>query len=830
MRVAIDGQTLSTPDADRGIGVFFKSLLRHLPEVPDARFELLRWGPAAPGLPPQEDLPSFRLSDAGPVGTGDSTAPLTRSEARALAVRRFVREHGCDLLFTPNALQQWVDLLPRPGLAPLVALVHDLTPLVLPDIFLGPGNASFEAFYRERLGRLINNATHLIANSEDTRQSFIRLLGYPENRITTVHCAVDPVFRADGDGETDRLFLESIQRNASPGQVPIVPGKYLLSVGGNNPKKNSERMFAALSRINPVRLGELPLVLAGPLEPKDWEQLRLLRDRHAPGLLLVRTGYLPDAALATLYRHARVLVFPSLHEGFGMPALEALACGCPVVASTTGGLPEVTAEAARLCDPYSVEAIAQAVDEVLNSESLRIQLRTRGLLRASQFSWRRTAFQTAEVFREVLRKQRGTNREGEKRGSRSSLPSLLWYSPLPPDPGGVSAYSASLLAEIRDEFNITLVREPELPPAEGLQGFSVITPERACATEADLCVYHMGNNLAQCAATYDALRTRPGLTLVHDLNIHAFLLEHLVRRNPPGLLRGAQLEAHPYFSALVEAHGEAGAAQAHRVLAEGGLPDIAQFPCHRLLTDSSTAVVTHSRWGRDRLEANGDPAPVWTLPLGIEHPLAPRAGSAEELRRDAGAGPDDLVLTCAGFLEPNRRLVSVILSLAELKRRAVSARLLLAGGVDPSHKAWLEAIARDHGVSDRVIWRGFLRDDNDFLASLAASDVVVHLRHPTNGESSATILRALSIGRPVIVSAADSYRELPEDCCWKVDADQTEIPLLSGYLETLARRPELRASMRAAARRHIALYHAWPEAARRFRQLIRNVLPREQPE
>jgi glycosyltransferase involved in cell wall biosynthesis len=429
-------------------------------------------------------------------------------------------------------------------------------------------------------------------------------------------------------------------------------------------------------------------------------------------------------------------------------------------------------------------------------------------------------------------------------------PPLAWHSPLPPEPGGVSAYSVSLLENLRGLFDIALVPVPAgLRPVLGpeLADCAVLAPGDGADPAARLNVYHMGNNERQSGATFEALAREPGLTVVHDLNIHGFLLDHLAR-TPAKAARGRPLarlarslkrsrgdgavEDHPYWRALSLAHADAGAAAAEAFLRFGALPDIAALPCHPLLSAASRALVVHSQWAARALRENGHRAPVHVLPLGIEAARALPAGARENLRRQAGAGDDGFVVVCAGYLEPSRRLDKVIAALAQLPARGTNALLVLAGAMSPAHRRFLEGETAARGVADRVRFLGFV-DDAQFHGWMAAADAVVHLRHPTNGETSATVLRALAAGAPVVVSDADAYRELPDACCWKVDPGPAEAELLAEYLATLAARPEVRGAMSAEGRRHTATGHAWPEVARRFAEIVMETMdtpgPRPQP-
>ena len=175
-----------------------------------------------------------------------------------------------------------------------------------------------------------------------------------------------------------------------------VTGPYFLFVGNLTPRKNLGRVldaFAQTQRMHP----DLQLVVVGPA---FWRSSEIFEHaRHVPGVVL--TGHVPDPVLDSLYRHAIGLVFPSLYEGFGLPALEAMARGCPVITSTISSLPEVAGDAALLVDPHQVDEIARAMGQLITEPGLRTSLQELGHARAAQFSWQHTARQTVATYHQL---------------------------------------------------------------------------------------------------------------------------------------------------------------------------------------------------------------------------------------------------------------------------------------------------------------------------------------------------------------------------------------------------------------------------------------------
>ncbi|WP_048817667.1 glycosyltransferase family 4 protein [Ralstonia solanacearum] len=267
-----------------------------------------------------------------------------------------------------------------------VATVHDLSVFKFPETHPVERVRHFEQEFRRSLAR----SAHLITDSEATRREVIDFLGWPADKITAVPLGVAPRFapRADADVTTPLR------------KYGLTPGGYALCVSTLEPRKRIDhliRAYGALSR--PLR-AQFPLVLAGS---QGWQNARLLQEiSRATGQGWLRyLGFVPEADLLQIYAGARLFVYPSIYEGFGLPVLEAMASGVPVVASNRASLPEVTKGAALLVDPDDMDALMQSVRTGLVCDAWRSSARSQGLRVAQDFSWDRCVEQTIRVYRRV---------------------------------------------------------------------------------------------------------------------------------------------------------------------------------------------------------------------------------------------------------------------------------------------------------------------------------------------------------------------------------------------------------------------------------------------
>lgn len=273
---------------------------------------------------------------------------------------------------------------------PVVLTVHDLIGALFPQQF--PPAARF--YWAKWLPRSIRWADAVIADSQCTRADIIRLTGLPAEKITVIPLAVHPAFLQPRNA----YAIRKIRREFS------LPRRFALYTGTLEPRKGLDTLLRAFASLADNVTHNL--VIAGK---RGWytEELLSLVVRYGLERRVKLLGYVPDAELPHLYAAAEVFVFPSRYEGFGLPPLEAMACGTPVVCSNAASLPEVVGEAALLVPPDDPEALAGRLFQVMTSRKLRADLRERGHIQATRFTWEAAARQTLAVYQQVLAKASG---------------------------------------------------------------------------------------------------------------------------------------------------------------------------------------------------------------------------------------------------------------------------------------------------------------------------------------------------------------------------------------------------------------------------------------
>jgi len=274
------------------------------------------------------------------------------------------------------------------GDLPRVLTVYDLIPVNRPDFV----NDHQAAVFRTLLNRIDVQRDWVISISEFTKKEFCERTGISTERVMVVPLAAADFFRPVTDPDV-------IAATRSRYQLP--EGEYLLCLAAPQPRKNLAHLIRSFFRLlDEQHLPDTYLVLSGSKD-HGWmydEILAATESSSKHRSRLIFTGYVADEDLPALYSGAAAFVFPSLYEGFGLPALESMACGTPVITSNTTSLPEVAGDAALLVDPADPDELCEAMSTILSDHSLREELRRKGLIRAAEFSWKRCAELTAEVY------------------------------------------------------------------------------------------------------------------------------------------------------------------------------------------------------------------------------------------------------------------------------------------------------------------------------------------------------------------------------------------------------------------------------------------------
>ena len=350
-----------------GIGRYVSNLAQAIaPELADDERLLLLHDPSRPSrwqLPPESEKV---------VWLDTAVSPFTL--AQQWQIPRLLKQFDITIYHSPYYLMPY--RLPWP----VVLTLYDLIPQKYPEYV----SARARWMFRLTTKLAMRSSEHVIAISEAARQDAIAAYHLPPNKITAVPLAPDPRFRPQTQGEIERVR-----------QKHSLPAAYALYLGSNKPHKNLERLVQAWE----IAAQEVPhtLVIAGTWDGRYPRSKELAEQKQISSIRFL--GPVDEADLPALYSSAQLFIFPSLYEGFGLPVIEAMACGTAVTCSHTSSLPEVGGDAALYFNPLNTEEMAQQIGHLLTDTTLRKELAAKGLIQAQKFSWRNTATTTLQIYR-----------------------------------------------------------------------------------------------------------------------------------------------------------------------------------------------------------------------------------------------------------------------------------------------------------------------------------------------------------------------------------------------------------------------------------------------
>lgn len=368
MRIGFDARAIRY----RGIGTYSRNLLDQF-AVSNIEFVVFCQ---------DQEKDTIPLSDSFSLVSANMNPMASHAHA---AFRSLVVKNRVDLLHVPSP---WA---PTPVPVPLVSTVHDVTPLLYPRSL--PQLARLR--YKRQLGRTLEEARRIITVSQISFSALSAYAGVNAAKVRVIRNGVSERFRP----QTVRETLLAVRRRYE------LPEKFVFWVGNFRPEKNLAFLIQAWARLQKRLPEPLSLVLAGA-QTGDFHRLRREVSRHGIEEAVLFPGFIRDDDLPVVYSAATVFVFPSLYEGFGLPPLEAMACGTPCVVSNSSSLPEVTGSAALLFNPTSLDDFENCMLRVLTQPELRKKLRREGIKQSALFPWSKAADETLRVYQAVLEETR----------------------------------------------------------------------------------------------------------------------------------------------------------------------------------------------------------------------------------------------------------------------------------------------------------------------------------------------------------------------------------------------------------------------------------------
>ncbi|NNF55475.1 MAG: glycosyltransferase [Acidimicrobiales bacterium] len=672
---------------------------------------------------------------------------------------------GVFVVASPYELGEPLDsILPdwaRDGHWQRAGILYDLIPMIFPEIYL---TDLWSKRYRARTNT-VANLDHLFAISEASKADGVRLLNKTPESITVIGAGADTRFAPPQEPQAD--VLSELQR-----RLPDLRESYLLFPSGIEWRKNLIRMFDAYSQLPADMRAEHQLVMVCRTNSAEQEMLEHETSTRGIQNDFLATGFVDDADLVRLYQAAGLVIFPSLYEGFGLPVLEARACGAPAICSDSSSLKEVQPDPTARFDPTDVDEMTAVLQRTLGNPDELKRLQDAEM---PPFTWKWGAERTLPVLAELARRS-------STRGM--TKPRLAIVSPLPPQRSGIATYTYRLCAHLANEVDVTVLVDDETFALEAPDGVRIAKVKELLALERmdgrfDEVIYFMGNSHFHVAAL-EMLRQRPGAVLMHDVRMTGlYESEYYLAgdRLPQGTVGGLLHQLYPsrYRDVLYK-----------QDIISPTVADRFGITLTREIAAHATRVFTHSQFAADSIMLDSGVVPEVLFPIPVH-----TAHSINGAPKGAGHPP---VISTFGKVDPVKQPFLLIEAFAHVRQQFPNAQLVFVGDHDEQQEAALLAAIERGGVGDAVEITGHL-SDAEYEAAIAATSIAVQLRAFTNGESSAAAADLIGSGVPVVVSQLGAMAELPEDVVVHVEQHATAAELAELLVKLLGDNARLESMM-----------------------------------
>lgn len=655
-------------------------------------------------------------------------------------------------------------------------IFYDLIPAIFWEKYVDSWSDKDRYEYFKRLSYL-DDYDLIFTLSRTSKSDLIELVGIKEDKIKVIFAGIDEDFIQD-KCDTNKMSLVKAKYG--------IKGRFVLSTIGYDFRKNINGIFNAFCDI----LDDISLVIVCKIEPqiekklrKNWGKLGLSQIR------LIITDYIPKEDLIPLYDASDVFLFPSLYEGFGLPVLEAMSRGSPVVTSNVSSLPEVCECAALYVNPGNPKEIAHAVNRILTDIYLRDKLVKLGLGQYKKFAWRRVASEVLENLEYLFLCQQNTMINDRRY-------KIAYFSPLNPIRSGISDYSEELLPILKNSVDIDIfIDEGYFPSNKDICNlFNIyqhtLFEEMNKEKNYDLCLYQIGNSKYHAYILKYVLKYS-GLMVLHDLTLFG-LISFVCHKNKifnRELFLNCVFENHGYAKYLVM--------KDKMDMAKPIDPYDLSINFAKIFLDQSILTLVHNDFSKRFLENQVSFCKICTTRLqGV-----PRDVNNEAIRfEDQNKTSKGIIVAAFGRITFTKRIDILLKAFSKLinEKNVENTKLFLVGELHDDVKQQILSIIKKERLENFTTITGYINKE-EFNKYLEITDICVNLRFPTSGETSATLVKALSFGIPVITTNYAQYKEYPDSCCWKLDLGINEVEMLSEYLFKLISDENIRKTMSKSA-------------------------------
>ena len=690
-------------------------------------------------------------------------------------VRAYIRRHKIDVFIITSPFDAQYPTYQKEWFAEtkVVTIVYDIIPYVMKDHYF-PRKEDM-GWYLEKLEQL-SWADELLVISQSVKDDLMNHLNFSGENIHVIWGAPGEKFK--------KIQVSQQQKNELCKKFKI-DSPFVMCTGGDDERKNIAGLISAFGKLPRELIQNYQLVIVCKLQKAAVKRYTELAEKCGLKGRVVLTNFVSNEELVAFYNLASLVAFPSVYEGFGLPVVEAWACGTPVLTSNNSSLGQIGGEAAVLVDPHSIDDIAKGLEAALQPAKLK-ELNELGQQRLPLFQWKKVAADTVHFISELNIPSKEVSNSKKK---------IAFFTPLPPLQSGISDYSVDILDALSQYFDIDVYVDtgyqvdyklPDNITCRVHTQYKIHQPEYVDT------VFQVGNSEYHIYM-WDYIQTYGGTMVLHDYNLHGVAQFEALARN--------KNDIEQYRKLLLEDFTQAEVEQYLSSVGKGGGLKIHEMEINGFLSNYANKIIVHSQEAKEKLLRRDIGRDVSHIQHYVRiEPLVDSFITKKEL----GLSKEQFIFAAFGHIHETKRALPIVKAFAKLAAEHQEIKLVFVGKLDSALDPKFQQLIKQLEISDQIQVTGYTELE-EFRQYIDATDVCLNLRWPYNGETSGSLMRILGKGKCVVVNDIGSFGEIPDEACVKLSSveamnEKQEVEAIYQAMKELYENSEKRHTLEQAAR------------------------------
>lgn len=658
-------------------------------------------------------------------------------------IKKFLRINKIDVFIITSPFDSCNIMYRREWFAEckVVAIVYDIIPYVMKERYLA--DKTTYSWYMECID-MLRWVDEIQVISQSVKDDLVTYLHFDEKKISVIWGGVDKRYEEIeiSEGEKTAIYKKFGLKD-----------EFIMCTGGDDERKNLAGLIEAYANLPCKLINECQLAIVCKLSKEAVNRYtKLIAELGVEGRVVL-TNFVSNEELLVLYNEAKLMAFPSLYEGFGLPVVEAWACGTPVLTSNNSSLVQIAGDGAIIVNPEEIEDITRGLEYALTECDLT-ELLKKGKKRLELFRWEKVA--VASIY--SIEKLKAAE---NKQVSRKERKKIAVFTPLPPLQSGISDYSVDIINALSRYYNIDVYidrgYEPNISFEKTVNILSHKLFEKHCNEYSEI-LYQVGNSIFHLYM-YDYIKKHSGIVVLHDYNMHGVFIH-----NSLGEGKG---DYRLYEKYLLEDYSQSDVKEYIQKLKNNQCGyKMHEWEANGVITNYAKKIIVHSFEAKEKLlrkDIRRNVKQIWSF-VNFENKLS---SNKSELKKRKGYSEECILFAAFGHVHETKRIIPIIKAFYELIQEFKNVRLIFVGKLDENLQSEFNKTLKECGIDDYVKVTGYTSLE-EFEEYISATDVCLNLRYPYNGETSASLIRNLAKGNIVITNDIGSFGEIPDTVCIKI--------------------------------------------------------------